>query len=285
MSTSNHEALGALLLSLFSAGELRRLLRYGPQGDQIDVALPGSNASPASIAEDAVAQLVKRGLVGDDLFARLVNERPGRAADIERVRVLFALAVAPAPIPPSVPTPTTPIPPSPADHAASTTTPKVFISYAHDSDAHRRRIRALSDQLRTEGVDCEIDQYVAGSPPEGWPLWMERMLDWADYVLVVGSPRYIARYQLREPVGVGKGATWEGAIIRVELYEAQGNNTKFLPVLFEGVVEDVIPKPLRAQTHYRLLGDYDGLYRVLTGQPPVVAPQIGARRLLPPDAS
>jgi hypothetical protein len=36
---------------------------------------------------------------------------------------------------------------------------KVFISYSHDSDAHMNRVFDLSERLRDEGVDCEIDQY------------------------------------------------------------------------------------------------------------------------------
>lgn len=134
-------------------------------------------------------------------------------------------------------------------------------------------------------MDCIIDQYVNGSPAEGWPLWMERQVEWADFVLVLGSDAYIRRYELREPAGVGRGVTWEGAIVRVDLYEAQGLNRKFLPALYDGDPGAVLPKPLRAHTHYRLPGDYEKLLRVVTGQPAVVAPPVKARRVLPPDPS
>ena len=39
------------------------------------------------------------------------------------------------------------------------TPPKVFISYSWDSDKHKDRVLELSDRLRREGVDCQIDQY------------------------------------------------------------------------------------------------------------------------------
>ncbi len=34
---------------------------------------------------------------------------------------------------------------------------KVFISYSHDSDAHRQRVLALSYQSREDSVDCYIN--------------------------------------------------------------------------------------------------------------------------------
>ncbi len=45
--------------------------------------------------------------------------------------------------------------------------PSVFISYSHDSPAHRDSVLVLSDRLRGDGVDCRIDQYEE-SPQEGW---------------------------------------------------------------------------------------------------------------------
>jgi hypothetical protein len=44
---------------------------------------------------------------------------------------------------------------------------KVFISYSHDSVEHTRRVRALAEQLRKDGVDASIDQYTQ-DPNEGW---------------------------------------------------------------------------------------------------------------------
>ena len=45
--------------------------------------------------------------------------------------------------------------------------PRVFLSYSHDSDAHRERVLALSEPLRQDGIDTILDQYVNGAPPEG----------------------------------------------------------------------------------------------------------------------
>jgi hypothetical protein len=37
---------------------------------------------------------------------------------------------------------------------------RVFISYSHDFPEHRQRVLALANQLRNEGVEAWIDQYV-----------------------------------------------------------------------------------------------------------------------------
>jgi hypothetical protein len=45
--------------------------------------------------------------------------------------------------------------------------PKVFISYSHESAEHEQRVLALAERLRKDGVDVQLDQYVAGTPPAG----------------------------------------------------------------------------------------------------------------------
>lgn len=77
--------------------------------------------------------------------------------------------------------------------------PKVFISYSHDSNEHCDFIRGISDRMRREdGLDCQIDQYINGSPPEGWKLWMENQIEQADFVLLVCTPNYLKRYRGEE---------------------------------------------------------------------------------------
>jgi hypothetical protein len=61
---------------------------------------------------------------------------------------------------------------------------RVFISYSHDSVEHTRRVRALADQLRADGVEAWIDQYVQ-DPEEGWIHWMRNQVKQASRVLLV----------------------------------------------------------------------------------------------------
>ncbi|MFM9069791.1 MAG: SEFIR domain-containing protein, partial [Planctomycetota bacterium] len=57
-----------------------------------------------------------------------------------------------------------------------TNNPKVFISYSHDSDEHKALVLGLAERLRTNGVDAGIDQYVEGTPAEGWGRWMNAQI-------------------------------------------------------------------------------------------------------------
>ncbi len=65
---------------------------------------------------------------------------------------------------------------------------RVIISYSHDNDEHKERVRFLSDKLRDNGFDSRIDQYIEHDPPADWSLWMEDEFDEADFVLVVCTP-------------------------------------------------------------------------------------------------
>lgn len=81
--------LADLLQSLFSVGEMRRFVRWGPYGDAIAAHLPGEPATRADVAWAAAEQYRSHGLIGPDLFDRLLRERPGRDKDIAPVRALF----------------------------------------------------------------------------------------------------------------------------------------------------------------------------------------------------
>jgi SEFIR domain len=159
--------------------------------------------------------------------------------------------------------------------------PKVFISYSHDSQSHNDRVLALADRLREDGIDCNIDQYEQ-SPPEGWQRWMLNEVEAADLVLLVCSEPYDRRFRGREEAGKGKGAIWEGGVIIQELYDAQGLNSKFIPIVLTADDSRFIPSPLRSATHYRLItaDDYDLLYRRLTNQHSTPKQDLGKLRKL-----
>jgi tetratricopeptide (TPR) repeat protein len=157
----------------------------------------------------------------------------------------------------------------------------VFISYSHDSDEHREQVLALSERLRKDGIETLLDQYVNGTPPEGWPRWMMNQLDAAGYVLVVCTETYYRRFRGREVPGKGKGVDWEGALITSDLYAARSQSLKFVPVFFSSVVEDYIPDPLRAGTHYAIVSerDYQSLYDFLLQQAGVEPGPVGTPKI------
>lgn len=160
--------------------------------------------------------------------------------------------------------------------------PKVLVSYSHDSPEHMARVLALSDRLRAEGVESQVDQYET-SPPEGWPRWTLNQIEWADFVLVVCTATYNRRFRGLEEKGKGRGVTWEGVILTQDLYDASAHNTKFIPVVFDEEDAAHIPLMLRGATFYVLgAGDgYEALYRHLTNQPRTQKPGLGKLRPLP----
>lgn len=161
--------------------------------------------------------------------------------------------------------------------------PTVFISYSHDSDAHRERVLGLSERLRIDGIATILDRYVNGSPPEGWPRWMLNGLDAATQVLCVCTETYYRRFRGQEVPGKGKGVDWEGALITQALYDARSVSNRFVPVLFERTDEPHIPEPLRAQTSYVLDSEagYQALYDALLNQSGVEPGAVGALRRKP----
>jgi hypothetical protein len=160
---------------------------------------------------------------------------------------------------------------------------RVFTSYAHESDSHNDKVFELSERLRSEGVDSSIDQYEV-SPPEGWPRWTRNQIEQANFVLVVCTETYMRRFEGSEATGTGAGAKWEGAIITQQLYDAEGRNAKFIPIVFNRDDIKNIPVEMRGGTYYVLDSgeEYDDLYRHLTDQPKTVKRDLGKLRSLTP---
>jgi SEFIR domain/Effector-associated domain 7 len=159
---------------------------------------------------------------------------------------------------------------------------KIFISYSHDSEAHSDRVLELADRLRQDGIDANIDRYEQ-SPIQGWQRWMLNEIEDAQFVLIICTEQYDRRFRWKEEIGKGKGATWEGTIVTQALYDSQGSNSKFIPVLLNSNDEGFVPLPLRSSNIYKLDREngYQLLYRRLTDQHETPAPPLGTVTKLP----
>jgi hypothetical protein len=60
----------------------------------------------------------------------------------------------------------------------------VFISYAHDSPAHKDQVRRLAELLRDSGVEVVLDQWV---PPgrQDWGTWAIRAIVRCDFTIII----------------------------------------------------------------------------------------------------
>ena len=158
----------------------------------------------------------------------------------------------------------------------------VFISYSHDSATHIKSVLDLSNKLRSEGINCILDQYES-SPPEGWPRWMDKKIHDACFVLMICTESYYKRVMGEEEPGKGHGVRWEGNLIYQYIYNAGSTNTKFIPVVFDASNRDYIPTPLQGATNYCVSTQdgYDDLYYRLINKPKIEKPEIGKLRALP----
>ena len=165
---------------------------------------------------------------------------------------------------------------------------RVFISYAHESEAHAEAVRDLWVLLRTNGVDARLDR-VAAQRRQDWSLWMMDQVRAADYVVVVASAAYKRRAEGRAGAGEGRGVQFEAALIRNAFYADQRAGVgRFVPVVLPGQsVEDVPDFLTPATTTVYSVSEFtaagvEALVRLVTAQPAEVEPALGPVPVLGP---
>lgn len=102
--------------------------------------------------------------------------------------------------------------------------PKVFVSYSHDSQAHKKWVLEFATRLRNVGVDAVLDQWDLG-PGDDIPHFMERNLATADRVLMICTPNYVDKAN----AGAG-GVGYEKMIVTAELMRTIDSN-KVIPII------------------------------------------------------
>ncbi len=112
--------------------------------------------------------------------------------------------------------------------------PTVFISYSWEDDEHKKWVKNLADSLLSDGIDATVDQYDI-SLGDRLPQFMEQSISNVDYVLIICTPTYKSKSDMRKG-GVG----YEGHIISGELL-TKGNERKFIPVIRKGNTSNALP--------------------------------------------
>ncbi|AMU74381.1 hypothetical protein BAB79_06695 [Mycobacteroides abscessus] len=167
--------------------------------------------------------------------------------------------------------------------------PTCFISYSHDSEAHKQAVVELAQVLREQhGIDVMIDRFVEHQPPAYWPQWMVQQIEQSDFVIVVVTETYAERFKMQqEDPRVGRGVTWEGAVINSHVYSNFGRSSKFIPIVFNENDRAHIPFPLSETSSYVVPGlepqDLEGLLRQLNQVPVVVPAPLGQPSTSVPD--
>ena len=138
--------------------------------------------------------------------------------------------------------------------------PKVFISYSWDSEAHKSWVASLAGRLRNDGVEVRLDQWHT-VPGDQLPSFMEREIRENEFVLIICTPNYKAKSDMRLG-GVG----YEGDIMTAEVFSSK-NDRKFIPILKEGIWAASAPSCLSGKYYVDLSreeGCEDQYYDLLT---------------------
>jgi hypothetical protein len=108
-------------------------------------------------------------------------------------------------------------------------------------------------------------------------------MEQADVVVVVCTETYARRVKGAEEAGKGLGVRWESTLTYNDLYQAGGENSRFIPVVFAAAHVQHIPKPLQGTTCYTLdaVAGYEKLYRRLTEQYKIAKPPPGQPKTFP----
>ncbi len=106
--------------------------------------------------------------------------------------------------------------------------PKVFISYSHDSAAHKQWVLEFATTLTTRdrGVDAILDQWDL-KPGDDLSEFMEQNLEDAEYVVMVCTKRYVSK------ANAGEGGVGYEKMIMTSSYLTKISNNKVIPIVRE----------------------------------------------------
>ncbi|MHC8362656.1 toll/interleukin-1 receptor domain-containing protein [Pseudomonas sp. LS2P72] len=159
------------------------------------------------------------------------------------------------------------------------TIPKVFVSYSHDSQEHKKWVLEFATRLRNSGVDAALDQWDL-KPGDDLPHFMEQNLASSDRVIMVCTERYVDKAN----IGSG-GVGYEKMIVTSDLMKSINSN-KVIPVIRQAGTF-IVPTFLKSKMFIDFSDDgqsefsYDELIRSLHGSPLFVKPPVGNSPFLP----
>ena len=112
--------------------------------------------------------------------------------------------------------------------------PKVFISYSHDSDEHKKWVLNLATKLRRHGVDITLDQWDLRIGQD-LRFFMEQGINSAKLVLCICSKNYV------EKSNNGNGGTgYESMILTQELLR-NVNTDYIIPIIRNNTTNQKLP--------------------------------------------
>jgi len=157
--------------------------------------------------------------------------------------------------------------------------PKVFISYSHDSAAHKNWVLAFATTLRDRGVDAILDQWDL-KPGDDLPEFMEQNLEAADFAVMVCTKRYVIK------ANAGAGGVGYEKMIMTSSSLTKISDNKVIPIVRENG-EPKVPTFLKTKLYIDFTKDedfefaIDELLRVLLKAPLYEKPPVGKNPFRP----
>jgi hypothetical protein len=157
------------------------------------------------------------------------------------------------------------------------------IFYAWESEENKQRVRELSDRLRGDHIDCQIDQYEI--PPQGLNQWIrEKIADKDCFILIVCTEAY------REAIDTpGRVAAFEYDQVCSEIRK-NGQRSRFISLVFTPADSRFIPPEIASCNVYCLAicdlasdPGYQSLLGHLKGEtkpPPLGPTELAGREML-----
>jgi hypothetical protein len=124
------------------------------------------------------------------------------------------------------------------------TNPSVFLSYSHDSAAHKAWVRKLAEDLRGQGVDATLDEWDLRHGAD-LVAFMEAGIREAERVLMVCSSNYVRKAEQRKG-----GAGYEGMIVTSHVARST-DTVKFIPLVRDNPSEPLLPDFLGPRGSYQ----------------------------------
>jgi len=121
--------------------------------------------------------------------------------------------------------------------------PKVFISYSHDDEHHKRWVRRLAEALERCGVHVVLDQWEL-RPGTEITYFMDEGLTRSDFVLVICTPSYALRAGARS-----KGVGYESRILAARVLSGATSSDVIVPAIRSGRDDEVLPEFVRGKAY------------------------------------
>lgn len=153
-------------------------------------------------------------------------------------------------------------------------TPKVFISYSHDTPEHKMWVMKLAQKLMNNGIEAMLDMWELG-PGDDIARFMERGLKEADRVLMVCTEKYVLKAE------EGRGGVGYEKMIMTADYMKQVDSKRVIPIIRQNGTNHV-PAFLGTKLYMDFSTDeraeyaFDELARELHGKPLYAKPKLGS---------